>query len=60
MFDNDEGEDVWAGFEGRLREAFDQRDGIDFEITLMRMRGRVLDDPGFARVIGSHRQGAAP
>ncbi|MBV8522650.1 MAG: hypothetical protein JOY71_11095 [Acetobacteraceae bacterium] len=32
----------WLEFEKELREAFDQRDGVHFEIVLMRVQNQVV------------------
>ena len=51
MFDDEgalmldgEAEHAWEEFEHELRDAFDRRDGVHFEILMMRMRVKVLDE----------------
>ena len=50
MFDDLLEHEDWQEFEHELRQAFDQRDGIHFEIILMRMQAALQqpdpDTPG--------------
>ena len=59
MFD-DAAEDAWDDFERRLREAFDRRDGVDFEIVLMRMHDAVVPEIRFALAYGCGCGSIAP
>ena len=42
MFDDLLDADEWREFERELRDAFDQRDGLHFEVVLMRLQNLVV------------------
>jgi hypothetical protein len=42
----------WREFEARLRTAFDRRDGLDFEVTLLRLRNAITYVHDFANDVG--------